>query len=191
MGYSFHSGDSGESKANMVEYLTKSHSFKKENGNEVKVEHIRKTVHGNRLWSVVERTESNQCFEISKIRYIMLHLLAKDRGNWGYKSFDEHSHPYYYDCPVNFLKLAPYDKTEDSSGNSGKWREAVINLVSKEKKNKIELKVGMKIVIPTATFKNYQIVNMDDKKKIHVKCLDNGIGYNLRPKHLKVLEIVG
>ena len=40
--------------------------------------------------------------------YIGCFLLASDGGfGWGYKDMEESMHPYYYDCPLDFLDLAP------------------------------------------------------------------------------------
>ena len=74
------------------------------------------SVRGNHLWFVYTDTKSNQpC--------ILLALLKKDSGCWGYKIMDETEGPYYYDCPKKFLKLQPvvYNK------NAKTWRESVLS----------------------------------------------------------------
>ncbi|MCK5431218.1 MAG: hypothetical protein KAJ03_00670, partial [Gammaproteobacteria bacterium] len=38
-------------------------------------------------------------------------------GEWGYKPLSEAEHPYYYTCPLSYLKLAPPTSPE--------WREMV------------------------------------------------------------------
>lgn len=52
-----------------------------------------------------------------KLNVIYCHLLQSSEGQWGYKSMDESSHPYYYTCPLRFLERAPVQ--------SAAWRESV------------------------------------------------------------------
>lgn len=40
-------------------------------------------------------------------RFIECILVERKRGSYGYKTMDEGMHPYYYDCPIKFLTLAP------------------------------------------------------------------------------------
>ena len=38
---------------------------------------------------------------------ITFDLMERENGSWGYKNMDESMYPYYFDCPVKFLDLAP------------------------------------------------------------------------------------
>jgi hypothetical protein len=86
---------------------------------------VRKSTVGNHLWTIWERKEDGH-------KFIVLFLLARDRGNWGYKDMTESMHPYYYDCPLSFLDEVPV-ASED-------WREGVINHHSAEKNRRRMLK---------------------------------------------------
>lgn len=79
---------------------------------------IKKTVHGNHLWTVWQDS-------VTKEKNIILFLLGKDRGNWGYKSITESQGPVATDCPLGFFDIVPEPK-------SGKWRERVLEYHSQE-----------------------------------------------------------
>jgi hypothetical protein len=72
---------------------------------------------GNHLWCVLQPTDG-------KPPFIGLCLLSKDRkdGIWGYKDMTESMHPYYYDCPLCYLDLAPQPEGESAAS----WREGVL-----------------------------------------------------------------
>lgn len=57
---------------------------------------------------------------------IMLYLVSKSGGCWGYKPISEDMEPYYYSCPRRLLT-----KTEGFGGYSYKWRTKVLGTVSK------------------------------------------------------------
>ncbi len=44
-------------------------------------------------------------------------LLERSSGWWGYKAMKEEGHPFYYNCPLRYLKMAPEQ--------SPAWREGV------------------------------------------------------------------
>ncbi len=67
---------------------------------------------GQCLWKVVEIERDG-----AKERYIALDLLAYQGGSWGYKDLYEAMHPYYYNCPLGYLDLAPAE--------CAAWREGV------------------------------------------------------------------
>ena len=71
------------------------------------------TIRGNVLW-VVWKIDTP---EYTKI-YIGCDLLKKPRNEgWGHKPMDEAMHPYYYSCPLKYLKMAPVANEQ--------WRENV------------------------------------------------------------------
>lgn len=49
--------------------------------------------------------------------YIVLFHLSRAGGLHGYKDFCERMHPYYYDCPLEYLDLAPETNAD--------WRRCV------------------------------------------------------------------
>lgn len=58
---------------------------------------------------------------------IVLFLLRRARGCWGYKDMDESMGPFYYDCPLKFLEQAPEPSSSnrDHLGSGRSWREHV------------------------------------------------------------------
>ena len=82
---------------------------------------IAHTLRGNVLWSVVRVTASEAgVFDLKEgesTTFIRCDLLKASRGEWGYKPLDESMHPYYYSCPLGYLKMAPV--------RSEPWREGV------------------------------------------------------------------
>lgn len=94
-------------------------------------------VRGNTLWAVWEV----QYPDGKSKRFVVCHLLKRDRdGNWGNKTMGESEHPYYYDCPLKFLKLAPDPKEFQSS----EWR-AMVMAYHADKKKKAALRKSLKI----------------------------------------------
>jgi len=75
---------------------------------------VTKTVRGNCLW-MVGQTLRKDTGEIKK--YILLCLIDRYEGCWGYKDMDEGMHPYFYSCPLAYLAMVPEE--------NAKWREGV------------------------------------------------------------------
>jgi hypothetical protein len=86
-----------------------------------KLKCVRKAVHGNELWTIWHNTETNT-------KYIVLFLLARRDGNWGYKDMTEAMGPYYYQCPLSFLAEVPAADEE--------WREKVRQFHDQKKLNR-------------------------------------------------------
>jgi hypothetical protein len=53
---------------------------------------------GNVLWAVMQGRQQ---------KFIACFLLEDGGNGWGYKAMEEGMHPYYYDCPLRLLDLAP------------------------------------------------------------------------------------
>jgi hypothetical protein len=70
---------------------------------------VNHTLVGSEFWTVLKAQDGTNV--------IVLFLLAKENGSYGYKVIDEGMHPYYYKCPLSFLKLAPVASEE--------WRKGV------------------------------------------------------------------
>ncbi|MFC6282562.1 MULTISPECIES: hypothetical protein [Polaromonas] len=66
---------------------------------------------GNVLWSLVCLTAIHEgCLQLKSgesINFIRCDLLESSPEGWGYKALEESVHPYYYDCPLHYLDLAP------------------------------------------------------------------------------------
>jgi len=64
--------------------------------------YVTHSLRGNHLW-VIERTKVNG----NNQNVIVLFLLSSHNKEWSYKDMTEAMHPYYYSCPLKFLKMAP------------------------------------------------------------------------------------
>ena len=127
---------------------------------------------GNQLWYIATNQESGS-------DYIGLCLLSKYEGEWGYKSMSESMGPYYYNCPMSFLKA-----TENSAHKDNDWREKV--LATNNKKN-ISLKAGDKI---KAYDRTYEIISDLGKKGWEVMNIESQAKYRMPRTWLKKIEIV-
>jgi len=77
------------------------------------------SVRGNELYSVWTLCDrDNQEIDIDN-RWIGVDILTADKDGWGYKPMDESVHPYYYRCPLKFLKMVTRVACQD-------WRDEVI-----------------------------------------------------------------
>lgn len=74
---------------------------------------------GGVVWAVWAITDT----ETTKIvdQFIVCYLIKVQGHEWGVKSLEESSGPYYYSCPLKYLDMVPVPK----SGHAPKWREQV------------------------------------------------------------------
>ena len=81
-------------------------------------ETTKSSLRGQHLWTIMQvytkKTKETKSF-------IVLYLIERYKGQWGYKDVSEDMGPNYYDCPVTFLKLV--DKPMNKY--SEKWRTTV------------------------------------------------------------------
>ena len=78
---------------------------------------------GRHVWSILER-DGRKFIELGLFKSQQIN----GRKHWGVKTLIESEHPFYYDCPVKFLYLAPIACQE--------WRDRVLfeeDLKSKDK----------------------------------------------------------
>jgi hypothetical protein len=75
------------------------------------------------LWSVWERTFTKDSQQVKPVeRWITCDLLKYQRTfGWGYKDMEESMFPYYFSCPLGYLKMVPIEKF----GRHAEWRAAV------------------------------------------------------------------
>lgn len=72
------------------------------------------------LWSVKHDVVTNALgIVLEESKYILCTLIQKCQGEWGQKDMTESCHPYWYDCPLEFLDLAPVACQQ--------WRDIVQN----------------------------------------------------------------
>ncbi len=95
---------------------------------------------GKELWLVVRNTgefaasETDPVTETKVETFIILYLLDKSEGHWGYKDMSESMHPFYYGCPIKYLDMAPEASAE--------WR-AELRKVHAEKRATRTVKVAV------------------------------------------------
>jgi len=73
------------------------------------------------LWTVWERAFEKNGEQVQPTeRWIGCDLLEYSKGveGWGYKDLDESMHPYFYSCPLSYLKMVPVVTNEE-------WRQSV------------------------------------------------------------------
>jgi hypothetical protein len=59
------------------------------------------------VWTIID---SSTGAEIT--RFIGCDIMHFRGGEWGSKSLDERSHPYYYSCPLGYLEMVPEECPE-------------------------------------------------------------------------------
>ncbi len=141
-----------------------------------------KALVGNNLWIAYETPEGK--------KFIALYLLSGRGGEgYGYKDMDETMGPYYYDCPLRLLKVAPYNNTF-LNVSSFEWREKVVAFHAEKARRRAILKAlkpgtVVKIKSNTAGIERATIVS--------VKPLRGTVGsatltYRLRPSLIEGIE---
>jgi hypothetical protein len=91
------------------------------------------------LWSVWERTFSKDNADTEpRQRWIQCDLLRCQQGDWGYKDMEESMHPYFYSCPLGYLKFVPIEQF----GGSEAWREGVRSYHTRQAEKRVARKAA-------------------------------------------------
>lgn len=99
---------------------------------------------GNVLWTVREYVDQ----EKKVIKYIGCDLMKSDGYGWGYKDMSESVHPYYYTCPLSYLKMTPVANKD--------WRTKVYAYHTKQKRT---FRVGQVVNLINASVPQVTIVS--------------------------------
>lgn len=116
----------GVTKQELVDQVTRTWS-----NDYYRFECIKKSMRGRQLWTVWERTNMKSG-EVARTICLFLfssfveYDISGKNTVYGYKSMQESSHPFYYDCPVSFLKMT-------TEGENPAWREEVLARVNRRK----------------------------------------------------------
>jgi hypothetical protein len=108
---------------------------------------LKHALYGNELWTVWQEDTGN--------KYIILFLLEKYKGSWGYKDMSESQHPFYYKCPVAYLDECPVENQQ--------WRNVVITLHKERQNNRANLakiKVGMYVTLRDSNPNVFRVSNI-------------------------------
>ena len=158
MGWSF---VQGLEKSDLISNLTKT-----KESDTYRWETVVYSVRGNVLWAVMGIT--TKADQTSK-RFIACYLLRKSKGEgWGYKEMDEAMYPYYYTCPLKYLKMVPE--------TCAPWRAGVLDY---HRSNNRKYKTGQKIGLVNTSVPWVDIVSISPFIGVY-----NGIRY-LVPKRLR------
>lgn len=88
---------------------------------------VQSSVRGKRHWYLAERADGS--------RWIGLDLMDRlqDRIQWGFKDLDETVGPFYFDCPISYIKAA----TQPFNESAAIWRGKVLAL-AREKRTRMK-----------------------------------------------------
>lgn len=126
------------SRKDLIDHLTKSWERTTEQGILVGTTSLahcyRGGVFSGSLWGVWERTFMKEEVETEpNQRWITCDLLRYETGfGWGYKDMDESMHPYFFSCPLGYLKMVPIE----TFGGNEKWREGVHSYHARQKEHR-------------------------------------------------------
>jgi len=133
---------------------------------------------GNHLWLAFECVPTDPANK--PIRVVILALLAKDQGRWGYKDMDETMGPYYFDCPKSVIKAAGPTDNEHAL----KWRAQVDEHHKRKDAHRAMLRrvaVGATLVLKGCTPERFRVTRIDGTK-IYGTCAKSGYGNYKIPK---------
>lgn len=142
-------------------------------GEKYKVEFLDHSVVGNHLWKVGKSTNLETGFSDL---WIGLDLLSKSKYDrcWGYKDMEESMGPYFYDCPLKFLKMVPPPDSKSADG----WREKVIAFHAKKKADAArKIEAGKTYALVNRTIPQVTISSVKPLRGYY-----NGITYRLTKK---------
>lgn len=97
------------------------------------------TLRGNSLWCLVRYNEKS---EYHGDYFIALYQLSCYQGQWGYKGMTESEGPYYYTCPLAYIKTVEKNKAEPCEFAHA-WRQKV-KQIHEHKKSQKKMVSGLK-----------------------------------------------
>jgi hypothetical protein len=144
------------------------------------------SLRGNHLWLLVKAGDQGP--------FIGLFLLECHDGCWGYKDMDESMGPYYYDCPLRFLRQAPEPdnagRDHDRSGRG--WRDHVREHHAKVRQQRLNRpRVGDQVVLTAETFGAGYAGTYRVQADLGRKGLLLYPGLRLSSRHIKHVQLVG
>lgn len=136
---------------------------------EPKLQTLAHCVKGNILWTVQKWQHRSEPFIGC---YILLGPVkpSNDPYACGYKDMTEEMHPYYYNCPIRYLEMAPEVCPE--------WR---VKVRENAAKRATKLKPG---IIAEVNHSTVKAVRIDTLKPLRGFCVDSGFRYRIPRKML-------
>lgn len=137
---------------------------------------IRHSCSDNELWTLWYNSNTN-------VKHIILFLLAKQDGSWGYKPLTEPEGPVYFKCPLVYLHEAPV--------LNDNWRQKVYEYHNLKRANRRairELAIGKIVKLSDAQPDTFRVISMDP---LLGNCLKTGVTYKLiKNRIVRVLEVI-
>lgn len=169
-----------QSKKDVIEEVTSSVHWGK------KFNILNQSLRGNNLWVLVEYAEGDR----KGNQFISLFLLSKFDEGYAYKDLDESCGPYYYNCPLSFIKSAEIAGGYLSE-TAKDWREKVksFHKQQSEKRQKAQsLKSGMKVKLYGVIYE--LIEKYSGRQGWEVKSLNDNRTYRMNCKQVSKAELV-
>jgi hypothetical protein len=140
---------------------------------------------GNHLWVAFESVPTDPAHK--PIRIVILALLARDNGHWGYKDMDENMGPNAIDCPRAVIEAVGPTTNEYAL----KWRARVEAHHAKKAEHRAMMKritLGSTLVLKGCTPERFRITNIDGARLSGV-CATTGAGPYKIPKRA-ITEVI-
>ena len=142
--------------------------------NGTSIRFLKKSLQGQELWTIWENL-------ITRKKEIILFLLQKQDGIWGYKDITESQYPFYVKCPLQFLKQTEVQEPM--------WRQSVELYWQKQKENKELIKkldIGKTVTLKKSTPNKFVITNLSPLSGV---ALSDGKTYKLiKSKIISITE---
>ncbi len=138
---------------------------------------VHRTV-GNHLWIAFKCVPTDP--EHKPLSFVILALLAKDNGCWGYKDMDENMGPCEVDCPESVIAAAGPTEHEWAL----KWRAKVASYHATRATRRAMLRdiaVGSTLVLRGCTPERFKVTRIDGTK-FYGECATTGSGPYKIPK---------
>jgi hypothetical protein len=116
----------GGTRKELISELTESGKIATDQGSELITNCLascyRGGVFSGVLWGVWERNVLKDSQQVEPThRWVTCDILQCQKGDWGHKPLSESMHPYFYSCPLGYLKMVPIE----IYGGNEEWRELV------------------------------------------------------------------
>jgi hypothetical protein len=143
-------------------------------------------VRGNHLWVLIQYGEGDRKGDV----FVALYLLQKDGREWGYKDMDDTCGPYYYDCPLSYIKRT-IESGRTPRQTTLEWHEKVklhhATKAVKRQKTSL-LKEGLKIKYQEVIYKLMD--KYPGRKGWKVMSLEDNSIYRMTAKQTSESEII-
>lgn len=163
-----------DTKASVREHILRDLTRTTEHGDSKVLKH--RTV-GNHLWVAYEGIGAA---EKKPMRAVILFLLGKSDGNWGYKDIDESMGPCEVDCPESIIKAV--GPTEYKYAVEWRKKVAEHHAAKKAKRNLFkQVRVGVVVELKGCTPSLFRVANL---APFRGHCVKTGSLYRLKKSRL-------